>query len=63
MNDDLVFGIHDTQIHIVALLQWETHKIRSIKAGTLEKLVESLSSDVTGEMDSTYVSVFFATYR
>ena len=29
----------------------------------MEKLVESLSSDVTGEMDSTYVSVFFATYR
>ena len=41
---------------------WETQKIRVIKAGTLEKLVESLVT-VKGELDSTYVNVFLATYR
>ncbi|KAK3088008.1 hypothetical protein FSP39_013341 [Pinctada imbricata] len=43
-------------------LMWETQKIRVIKAGTLEKLVESLVT-VKGELDSTYVNVFLATYR
>nr|XP_022325977.1 ral guanine nucleotide dissociation stimulator-like 1 isoform X2 [Crassostrea virginica] len=43
-------------------LMWETQKIRVIKAGTLEKLVESLVT-VRGELDSTYVNVFLATYR
>ncbi|XP_071097276.1 ral guanine nucleotide dissociation stimulator-like 1 isoform X7 [Haliotis cracherodii] len=43
-------------------LMWETQKIRVIKAGTLEKLVESLST-VRGELDSTYVNIFLATYR
>merc|ERR1712088_461293 len=33
-----------------------------IKAGTMEKLVESLASD-TGELESTYINVFLATYR
>lgn len=41
---------------------WETQKIRVVKAGTLEKLVESLVT-VKGELDSTYVNVFLATYR
>lgn len=41
---------------------WETQKIRVIKAGTLEKLVESLVT-FKGELDSTYVNVFLATYR
>ncbi|XP_021345418.1 ral guanine nucleotide dissociation stimulator-like 1 [Mizuhopecten yessoensis] len=43
-------------------LMWETQKTRVIKAGTLEKLVESLVT-VKGELDSTYVNVFLATYR
>lgn len=43
-------------------LMWETQKIRVVKAGTLEKLVESLVT-VKGELDSTYVNVFLATYR
>ncbi|XP_041370926.1 ral guanine nucleotide dissociation stimulator-like isoform X2 [Gigantopelta aegis] len=43
-------------------LMWETQKIRVIKAGTLEKLVESLAT-VRGELDSTYVNIFLATYR
>lgn len=37
-------------------------RVRLIKAGTLEKLVESLASD-TGELESTYVNIFLATYR
>ncbi|XP_063422433.1 ral guanine nucleotide dissociation stimulator-like 1 isoform X1 [Mytilus trossulus] len=43
-------------------LMWETQKIRVIKAGRLEKLVESLVT-VKGELDSTYVNVFLATFR
>ena len=37
-------------------------QVRFIKAGTMEKLVESLASD-TGELESTYINVFLATYR
>lgn len=33
-----------------------------IKAGTLEKLVERLVSD-SGELESSYLNVFLATYR
>lgn len=36
--------------------------MRFLKAGTLERLVESLASD-TGELESTFVNVFLATYR
>jgi ral guanine nucleotide dissociation stimulator-like 1 len=43
-------------------LMWETQKIRVITAGTLEKLVENLVT-LKGELDSTYVNVFLATYR
>merc|ERR1719512_344691 len=46
----------------ISHLEWETVRIRFIKAGTLEKLVEFLASD-TGELESTYVNVFLATYR
>lgn len=42
-------------------LMWETQKTRVIKAGNLEKLVEFLYNK--GEMDSSYVNVFFTTYR
>ena len=51
----------DTEDHI-SHLEWETVRIRFVKAGTLEKLVESLASD-TGELESTYINVFLATYR
>ena len=36
--------------------------MRLIKAGTLEKLIESLATD-SGELESTYVNIFLATYR
>ena len=42
-------------------LMWETQKLRVLKAGSLERLVEYLY--VRGEMDSTYTNVFLATYR
>ncbi|CAN0225154.1 unnamed protein product [Bubo scandiacus] len=42
--------------------QYETHKIRSIKAGTLEKLVETLLT-AFGDNDFTYISIFLSTYR
>lgn len=42
-------------------LMWETQKTKVIKAGNLEKLIEFLYTK--GEMDSSYVNVFFATYR
>ena len=38
-------------------------RYRFVKAGTLCKLVEALASADTGEIESTYVNVFLATYR
>jgi len=46
----------------ISHLEWETVRVRFVKAGTMEKLVESLASD-TGELESTYINVFLATYR
>ena len=46
----------------ISHLEWETVRVRFLKAGTLERLVESLSSD-TGELESTYINVFLNTYR
>lgn len=37
-------------------------RVRFVKAATLEKLVESLATD-DGELESTYINVFLATYR
>jgi ral guanine nucleotide dissociation stimulator-like 1 len=56
-----LFRLQDSDDDI-SHLEWETVRVRLIKAGTLEKLVESLASD-TGELESTYVNVFLATYR
>ncbi|XP_032883759.1 ral guanine nucleotide dissociation stimulator-like 1 isoform X4 [Amblyraja radiata] len=41
---------------------YKTYKIRTIKAGTLEKLVENLLTDF-GDNDFTYISIFLSTYR
>ncbi|XP_010870087.2 ral guanine nucleotide dissociation stimulator-like 1 isoform X2 [Esox lucius] len=42
--------------------QLETCKIRSIRAGTLERLVETLLT-AYGDNDLTYTSIFLSTYR
>ena len=61
LNFSLLFSQNESDDDI-SHLEWETVRVRFIKAGTLEKLVESLASDV-GELESTYVNVFLATYR
>uniref|UniRef100_A0A7N6BAX8 Ral guanine nucleotide dissociation stimulator-like 1 n=1 Tax=Anabas testudineus TaxID=64144 RepID=A0A7N6BAX8_ANATE len=43
-------------------IQLETCKIRSIRAGTLERLVETLLT-AFGDNDLTYTSIFLSTYR
>ncbi|KAI5612740.1 ral guanine nucleotide dissociation stimulator-like, partial [Silurus asotus] len=45
-----------------ALSLYETSKLRTIKAGTLERLVEYMVSSFR-ENDSTYVTIFLCTYR
>ncbi|XP_065526413.1 uncharacterized protein LOC136009898 [Lathamus discolor] len=42
--------------------QYETCKIRTIKSGTLEKLVVNLLT-AFGDNDFTYISIFLSTYR
>lgn len=37
-------------------------RVRFLKAGTVQRLVESLAND-DGELESTYINVFLATYR
>jgi ral guanine nucleotide dissociation stimulator-like 1 len=44
----------------ISHLEWETVRVRFVKAGTLEKLVESLATD-DGELESTYINVFLTT--
>lgn len=46
----------------ISHLEWETVRVRLIKAGTLERLVASLGSH-SGELDATYITIFLATYR
>ncbi|XP_041854823.1 ral guanine nucleotide dissociation stimulator-like isoform X1 [Melanotaenia boesemani] len=45
-----------------ALSLYETCKVRTIKAGTLERLVEYMVTAFRGK-DSTYVTIFLCTYR
>ncbi|XP_062409762.1 ral guanine nucleotide dissociation stimulator isoform X2 [Sardina pilchardus] len=45
-----------------ALSLYETCKVRTIKAGTLERLVEYMVTAFRGN-DSTYVTIFLCTYR
>lgn len=45
-----------------ALSLYETCKVRTIKAGTLERLVEYMVLAFRGK-DSTYVTIFLCTYR
>ncbi|XP_039765083.1 ral guanine nucleotide dissociation stimulator isoform X2 [Pararge aegeria] len=46
----------------ISHLEWETVRVRFVKAGTVERLVEALATD-DGELECTYVNVFLATYR
>ncbi|XP_063234684.1 ral guanine nucleotide dissociation stimulator-like 1 isoform X3 [Bacillus rossius redtenbacheri] len=46
----------------ISHLEWETVRVRFVKAGSLERLVESLATD-DGELESTYINVFLTTYR
>lgn len=43
-------------------LQWTMVKERQIQAGTLERIVECLTS-ATGELNSKHFNELFATYR
>lgn len=43
-------------------LQWRLEEVRVIRYATVEHLVENLATD-TGELDSSYVNTFLATYR
>lgn len=45
-----------------AHLEWETVKVRYVKAATLPRLVESIVTD-DGELDSTHLNILLATYR
>lgn len=46
----------------ISHLEWETVRVRFVKAAKLSKLVEALASD-DGELESTFINVFLATYR
>jgi len=43
-------------------LQWETVRERVLECGTLDRLVECVTTE-TGEFDSRHFNVLFATYR
>ncbi|XP_038045756.1 ral guanine nucleotide dissociation stimulator-like isoform X2 [Patiria miniata] len=43
-------------------LEWETVKVKTIKAAPLEKLAEHLPVALQ-EMDSSYINIFFCTYQ
>jgi len=47
----------------ISHLEWETVRVRLLKAGTLGRLVEGLACPDTGELDGTFVNVFLATFR
>ncbi|KAL2301679.1 hypothetical protein Nmel_011069 [Mimus melanotis] len=60
--DDVFTGEGDQLPPEHTVRQYETSKIRAIKAGTLEKLVENLLT-AFGDADFSYISIFLATYR
>lgn len=55
------FLIQDSEDEI-SYLEWEMVRVRFVKAGTLERLVEALATD-DGELESTFINVFLNTYR
>ncbi|XP_014099706.2 ral guanine nucleotide dissociation stimulator-like 1 isoform X3 [Bactrocera oleae] len=46
----------------ISHLEWETVRVRFVKAATLARLVEALATD-DGELESTFINVFLSTYR
>lgn len=46
----------------ISYLEWETVRVRFVKAATLPRLVEALATD-DGELESTFINVFLSTYR
>eukprot|EP00057_Strongylocentrotus_purpuratus_P009101 XP_011663575.1 PREDICTED: ral guanine nucleotide dissociation stimulator-like 1 isoform X2 [Strongylocentrotus purpuratus] len=52
----------DSSIRFLSYLQWETLRIRAIKAASVQRLVEYLPMAVE-DMDSVYLNVFFSTYQ
>ncbi|ELT96210.1 hypothetical protein CAPTEDRAFT_226540 [Capitella teleta] len=58
-NDD---GIDEGPEDSKAQLQWRLEEVYVIRQGTLTALVHALGSS-TGDIDSTYVNTFLATYR
>uniref|UniRef100_A0A182W9K7 Ras-GEF domain-containing protein n=1 Tax=Anopheles minimus TaxID=112268 RepID=A0A182W9K7_9DIPT len=46
----------------ISHLEWETVRVRFVKAATLSRLVDALATD-DGELESTFVNVFLNTYR
>ncbi|XP_019764182.2 ral guanine nucleotide dissociation stimulator-like 1 isoform X2 [Dendroctonus ponderosae] len=57
-----VSSSHSDSDDEISHLEWETVRVRFVKAGTLKNLVEALSTD-DGELETTYINVFLATYR
>lgn len=46
----------------IAHLEWETVKLKVIKAGSLGRLTESLAAE-NGELDTSFLTVFMSTFR
>nr|XP_040231254.2 ral guanine nucleotide dissociation stimulator-like 1 isoform X1 [Anopheles coluzzii]XP_040231255.2 ral guanine nucleotide dissociation stimulator-like 1 isoform X1 [Anopheles coluzzii]XP_040231256.2 ral guanine nucleotide dissociation stimulator-like 1 isoform X1 [Anopheles coluzzii]XP_049466686.1 ral guanine nucleotide dissociation stimulator-like 1 isoform X1 [Anopheles coluzzii]XP_049466687.1 ral guanine nucleotide dissociation stimulator-like 1 isoform X1 [Anopheles coluzzii] len=46
----------------ISHLEWETVRVRFVKAATLSRLVDALATD-DGELESTFVNVFLNTFR
>lgn len=57
-----IFHLQNDSDDEISHLEWETVRVRFVKAATLARLVEALSTD-DGELESTFVNVFLATYR
>ena len=49
----------------ISQLQWQTMRVKTIKAGSLEKLVENLAPEKESleELDPGYLLAFLSTYR
>lgn len=56
-------GLTDSlQDEPISRLQWQTQKVRTLKAATLERLVSELTPS-DGEVDPSFMITFLSTYR